>query len=64
MWCCTPVIPVLTRLRQENYELETSLGYTKQNKNTAKIKYKKWDKWARCQWQRSGESSFKASPGK
>jgi hypothetical protein len=27
-WCCMPVIPALRRLRQEDGEFKTSLGYT------------------------------------
>jgi hypothetical protein len=26
MWCCTPVITTLGRLRQEDFEFEASLG--------------------------------------
>jgi hypothetical protein len=28
VWWCTPVIPALGRLRQENYKFKVSLGYT------------------------------------
>jgi hypothetical protein len=27
-WWCTPVIPALGRLRQEDHKFQTSLGYT------------------------------------
>jgi hypothetical protein len=29
VWWCTPVIPALRRLKQENIEFEDILGYTK-----------------------------------
>jgi hypothetical protein len=27
VWCYTPVIPALRRLRQEDHEFQTTLGY-------------------------------------
>jgi hypothetical protein len=27
VWCYTPIIPALRRLKQENFEFEVSLGY-------------------------------------
>jgi hypothetical protein len=46
-WWCTPVFPVLGRLRQEDCEFQASLGYTerlslKKKKKKRKEKEKSW----------------------
>jgi hypothetical protein len=49
-WCCLPVISAVQRLRQEDHELEDSLGYTARpyfKKLKQKIKMGLLARWAK-----------------